>query len=331
MKTTIALALILGGCNYDYAIMESPDEPSSETIIVYESTNIPNGNSQVQEEAVDTGSNVVDTVVVDAADTDTGTLPTEDTDEPTTETEEDTGSIDDTSGSLEDPPTVDSDTPVDDGVIADTDAGVEPTIDTDPVELPPDTDPPPVIPDEPEWSLLYYEDFTDEQAQGWSSYNGGCGSQGVTGTPPSWLATSDWNGARVPIPTPVGDHTRLTIEAQISTFTTNAVVRWLSNPVSWNSNDDGGISFYYVSGSGSGVYVGGHLVSIYPVEPDMPIKLEIEKDGQEYFVTVDDVEVVAGTTEGLSTLGEGLELHANGDCHKGLLNVYSVRFEAASH
>jgi len=64
--------------------------------------------------------------------------------------------------------------------------------------------------------------------------------------------------------------------------------------------------------------------------PNIPLTLEIEDDGYEYVVSVDGVEVASGTTEGVTTMGQGLELHANGDCYSGLLNVYSVKLETAS-
>ena len=314
MKATIPLALILGGCNYDYAIMESPDEPSSETVVIYQQGTIPSPESSTP----DTGEAPADTIT---ADTDTDAPLSEETDEPAVE---DTDPVVDTGVPLEVPP--DSDEP--------------PPEDTD-VELPPDPipDPPPPVDTEepppsdppPEWSTVYFEDFGDGMAQDWSSFNGGCGAQGVVGDPTSWLATSDWNGARVPVAGLVEEHTRLTVDAQINVATTNAVVRWFSNPAAWNSNDDGGISFYYASAAGPGVYLGGSKVAEYAVTPDVPLTLEIENNGYEYFVSVDGIQITVGSTEGVATMGTGLELHANGRCNQPLLRVYSVQLEIASH
>jgi hypothetical protein len=176
---------------------------------------------------------------------------------------------------------------------------------------------------------VYFEDFSDGLGQGWSPYNGGCGAQGVTGTPSSWTMTSDWNGARVPIEPLYNVHTRLTVQAQIGRGATNAVVRWLSNPVVWNSNDDGGFSFYYVAGSSPGLYLGGTLAASYAATPDVPLTLEIETDGYEYVASIDGVEVASGTTEGVASMGDGLEFHANGSCRSSLLSVQEVHIEVA--
>jgi hypothetical protein len=264
MKTTIALALILGGCNYDYAIMESPDEPSGETVVIYQQGTIPSAESSIPAPAPDTGEVTADTVT---ADTDT---PTEDTDEPIVE---DTDTVVDTGLPLEEPADSDEPPPEDTDVELPPDPIPDPPppVDTDVADPPIDTEEPPPSDPPPEWSTVYFEDFGDGMAQDWSSFNGGCGAQGVVGDPTSWLATSDWNGARVPVTGLVEEHMRLTVDAQINVATTNAVVRWFSNPVAWNSNDDGGISFYYASAAGPGVYLGGSKVAEYAVAPDVPL------------------------------------------------------------
>jgi hypothetical protein len=141
--------------------------------------------------------------------------------------------------------------------------------------------------------------------------------------------TSDWNGARVPIEPLDNVHTRLTVQAQIGLGATNVVVRWLSNPVAWNSNDDGGFSFYYVAGSGPGLYLGGTLAASYATTPDIPLTLEIETDGYDYVASVDGVEVASGTTEGVASMGDGLEFHANGSCRSSLLSVQEVHIDVA--
>jgi hypothetical protein len=71
------------------------------------------------------------------------------------------------------------------------------------------------------------------------------------------------------------------------------------------------------------------LAASYATTPDIPLTLEIETDGYDYVASVDGVEVASGTTEGVASMGDGLEFHANGSCRSSLLNVQEVHIEVA--
>lgn len=316
MKTTIALALILGGCNYDYAIMESPDEPSSETVVIYQQGTIPSAESSIPAPAPDTGEVTADTV---AADTDT---PSEDTDEPVVE---DTDTVMDTGLPLEEPANSDEPLPEDTDVELPPDPIPDPPPPVD-ADVPIDTGEPSPIDPGPEWRTVYFEDFEDGSSD-LVTFNGGCGGQSISGG--SLNMYSDWNGARVPLPEYSTTGLRLTTTVTLGSTTWWAVVRWRSNDVAWNYNDNAGFSYHLTAIDRSGLWVGGNLDTHYLVARNVPVELVVEEYGGAYVVSVDGVLVADGYPSEAPTAGHGLEYHSNGDCLDNLMSIQDVHIEVA--
>lgn len=314
MKATIPLALILGGCNYDYAIMESPDEPSSETVVIYQQGTIPSPESSTP----DIGEAPTDTIT---ADTDTDAPLSEETDEPAVE---DTDPVVDTGVPLEVPPDSDEPPPEDTDVVVDPVPDPPPAVDTD---LPVDTgEPPPPVDPGPEWRTVYFEDFEDGTSD-LASFNGGCGGQSVSGG--SWNMYSDWNGARVPVPDVSNAGVRLTTTVTLGATTWHAVVRWKSNDVAWNYNDNAGFSYHLIATEASGLWVNGGLHTPYSVPRGVPTEIIVEEYGGAYVVSVDSVLVADGFSDEAPGRGTGLEFHSNGDCLDNLMSIQDVHIEVA--
>lgn len=190
------------------------------------------------------------------------------------------------------------------------------------------------------WVNSYYEDFSDGVADGFEIYGGACGGQSgeLDGSTYLWRFTSDWNGARLPIPS-LGA-TGLAFETRVRFFdeSTASAIRWRSNEISWDANDDAGYTINMQLGASEQTFGEDELCvdfcnagTAVNLETETWFSYRVEEWDGEFKVFIDEQLVKTGDIADLPSVGDSLEFVGTGDCGSPVLEVdYVVVQEAVT-
>jgi hypothetical protein len=190
------------------------------------------------------------------------------------------------------------------------------------------------------WINAYYEDFSDGEAEDFETYGGACGGQSgeldVDGSTYLWRFTSDLNGARLPIPD-LGT-TGLAFESRLRFFneSTASAVRWRSNQVTWDANDDAGYTLNAQLGVSAETFGEDEICVDFctdgvalVLEPETWFSYRVEEWDGEYRVFVDEQQVLEGDIADLPSAGDSLEFAGGGDCGSPVLEIDYVVIQSA--
>jgi hypothetical protein len=190
------------------------------------------------------------------------------------------------------------------------------------------------------WVNAYYEDFSDGVADGFEHYGGACGGQSgeFDGSVYLWRFTSDWNGARLPIPD-IGS-AGLAFETRVRFFeeSTASAIRWRSNEVAWDANDDAGYTVNMQLGASEQTFGEDELCVDFcnegaelDLESESWFNYRVEEWDGEYKVFIDEQLILSGSISDLASAGDSLEFVGSGDCGTPVLEVdYLVIQEAVT-
>ena len=189
------------------------------------------------------------------------------------------------------------------------------------------------------WVTTYYEDFSDGLAQDFDQADSGCGGQsGETSDSTSvWQFTSDWNSARMMIPDTSAPGLAFETRFRFFDDSTATAIRWRSNVVSWDSNDEAGYTLSAQLSASERVF-GEDEACVDYCSSGVPLSLEpgdwvvfrVEEWSGGYEVYVDDQLVLEGDTTDIPDLGDYLEINGGGLCGSPVLEVDYIAIQTAA-